>query len=123
MSAKLSLWNLLFNSGRHLFLAKLGSYLILTKVGISLSGPFGFVAAWALQGLLGFVAVSGIFVIDLSLDALKEGMKQKDFDKAAKLAYEKTIKKVYDETEKAKIRKEYLYIISKIGTVGNGPKP
>lgn len=62
---------------------------------------------------------SGIYHVDLTLDAYKEGKKVQEFKDMASRAYEKATAKVYSEEEKDEIRKEYLKIISNIGNVGN----
>lgn len=112
---------LLSNDGRNLFMVRLGSQLILAKFG--LVGFAGTIAGFFLRGFLGLLIEDGTFVIDLGLDAYREGQKLEDFKKEAAAAYAKTTAKVYDERKKDEIRQQYLKIISAIGTVGNGPRP
>lgn len=101
---------------RNMFSVRLGSQLILAHFGIV--GIAGAVVGWFLRGLLGLFIEDGVFLIDISLDAYREGQKMKEFEIEAKAAYEKATAKVYDESEKEKIRQEYLAIISRIGNVG-----
>jgi len=113
------MWKLLFNDGRKLFMSQLGSNLLLIQLGINPAGFVGVVLGFLLVGVIGYIVESGIFIIDISLDALREGMKLKEFSKAATLAYDRATAKVYTEKEKEAIRREYLKIISNIGPVGN----
>lgn len=108
------------NKNKDLFLVKLGVALLLGRVGI-VGGWARFISPF-LCGFLGLLIEDGTFVIDLALDSYREGQKLKEFEKAAKEAYEKATAKVYDYEQKKAIRKQYLEIISRIGTVGNGPK-
>lgn len=109
------------NKNKDLFLVRLGVTLLLGKFGI-VGGAASFVGFF-LRGLLGVLIEDGTFLIDISLDAYREGQKLEEFKKEAKAAYEKATAKIYDEAEKEKIRQQYLAIISKIGVVGDKPKP
>lgn len=102
---------------RDLFIVRLGTYLLLAKFGIT--GRLADFLGLFLRGAIGLLIESGIFQIDLTLDAYREGQKLKQFKKLASKAYKKATAKVYSEEEKIEIRKEYLKIISLIGTVGN----
>jgi hypothetical protein len=108
---------LLTNPHKDSFLAHLGSSVILGKFNIAgyWARPFGF----AIRCGIGFIVETGVFHIDLTMDAIKEGLKKEEFKKDALNAYKKATAKVYTEEEKARIRKEYLAIISGIGNVGN----
>jgi hypothetical protein len=108
------------NGHRDLFMVELGVALLLTKFGIV--GVAAKVLGSLLRGVVGVFMEEGIYVIDLSLDSLREGQKLKEFEVAAKAAYERATARVYDEAKKQAIRKQYLDIVSRIGTVGNGPK-
>lgn len=109
------------NKNKDLFLVRLGVTLLLGKFGI-VGGAASFVGFF-LRGLLGVLIEDGTFLIDISLDAYREGQKLEEFKREAKAAYEKATAKIYDEAEKEKIRQQYLAIISKIGVVGDKPKP
>lgn len=111
-----------FGKNKDMFIVQLGSALLLTSFGIATGGVAGVVLGFLLRGFLGVFVEKGIFVIDLTLDSLREGAKLKEFEKAATEAYNKATAKVYNEDEKQAIRKQYLEIISRIGTVGNGPR-
>lgn len=108
------------NDYRDTFIVRLGSQLILGKFGIT--GPLADLVGLLLRGLIGLLIEDGTYLIDISLDAYREGKKLKEFEKAATEAYEKASAKIYDEAKKNEIRKQYLEIISRIGTVGRGPR-
>jgi len=99
---------------------QLGSSLLLANFGIV--GIPATIIKYFLSGIVGIFIEEGVYLIDFTLDALKEGRNLKEFEVLAKAAYEKATAKLYDETEKQKIRQQYLEIISKIGVVGDGPK-
>lgn len=101
-------------------MVRLGTKLLLGKFGIV--GPVADLLGTFVRGFLGLAIESGIFQVDLLLDAYREGKKIPEFEKAATEAYEKATAKVYTEEEKVEIRKQYLEILSKIVPVGNGPK-
>lgn len=113
----LFLARLLSNTNKDLFMVRLGVTLLLNKFNIVgfIAGPVGYI----LRSVIGLLMEYGIFQIDLALDAYKEGQKLAEFKDAATQAYEKATKKLYTEAEKDAIRKEYLAIISKFGSVGN----
>lgn len=110
------------NKYRGTFTAQLGTALLLSSFGIATGSFGGVVLGFILRGVAGIFLEKGIYAIDLTLDSLKEGIGHREFKEKAEEIYRKTIAKVYDEKEKSKIRKEYLAIIEKFGTVGNGPK-
>lgn len=111
---------ILSNKNRDLFTVRLGVALLLGKFQIT--GPLAGLVGFFLRGFVGLLIEDGTFLIDIALDAYREGQKLEEFKKEAKAAYDKATAKIYDEAEKQKIREEYLRIISKIGVVGN-PKP
>jgi len=113
---------ILFSKHRDLFVVNLGSSLLLLKLGVPPTTIAGKVIGFLIKGFLGFFVDSGVFLIDVTLDSLREGAKLEEFKREAKAAYDKATAKVYDEAEKQKIRRQYLEIISRIGTVGDGPK-
>lgn len=106
------------NSG--LFTVRLGVSLLLAKFGVV--GILGDVVGYFVRSLLGLLIEDGTFLIDIGLDAYKEGQKLDEFKKEAEIAYKKATAKLYSEAEKNEIRKQYLDIISRIGVVGNGPR-
>ncbi len=116
---KVALFVARFLSNKHkdLFIVEMGVTLLMVRYGIS--GVAAKFIGFFLKGTIGMLMESGIYIIDIGLDALKEGSKLVEFEKEATKLYNKTIAKVYDEEEKEKIRKEYLDVISKIGNVGN----
>lgn len=108
------------NSYRDTFMVRLGTSLLLAKFGIV--GPVADLVGIFVRGFLGLLIETGIFQIDLLLDAYREGKKIPEFEKAATEAYAKATAKIYDEEQKNEIRKQYLEILSKIVPVGNGPR-
>ena len=100
----------LSNKNKDLFTVRLGVSLLLTKFGVPsfIQGTIGVF----IRGVIGVLIEEGIFLIDISLDSLKEGRKLKNFELLATQAYLKASAKVYTEDEKEKIRQEYLTIIS-----------
>lgn len=101
-------------------MVRLGSSLLLAKLGIigglaSLISPF-------LRGFMGLLIEDGTFLIDISLDAYREGQKLKEFEEEARKAYEHAASKVHSPEEKEKIRAQYLAIIARIGAVGSVPR-
>lgn len=122
-----SVWSLVgkiaFNGYRNSFTAQLGTALLLTSFGIATGSFMGIAIGYVIRGVLGVFLEKGILAIDLTLISLEEGRKLADFKASAEAAYAKATAKVYDETEKEKIRQEYLAIIRKFGFVGDSPKP
>ena len=110
----------LTTKNRNMFTVQLGSTLLLANFGIV--GFLGTILRWFVAGVVGVLIEEGVFLIDITLDKLKEGAKIPEFEKAANEAYKKATAKVYDEAEKQKIRKQYLDIVGKIVPVGDGPK-
>lgn len=110
----------LTTKNRNMFTVQLGSTLLLANFGIV--GFLGVILRWFVAGVVGVLIEEGVFLIDITLDKLKEGAKIPEFEKAANEAYKKATAKVYDEAEKQKIRKQYLDIVGKIVPVGDGPK-
>ncbi len=108
------------NDDRDLFIVRLGTSLILARFG--LVGFLGQFVGFFVRSLLGLLIEDGTFLIDVGLDAYREGQKLKEFETAAREAYAKATAKIYDEATKNEIRKQYQDIISRIGVVGNGPK-
>lgn len=85
----------------------------------NLTGPLADFLGFFLRSLLGFLLEAGIFHIDLTLDSYREGQKLKEFEAAAREAFNKATAKIYDEETKNEIRMEYLRLIRLIGNVGN----
>lgn len=122
-----SVWGLVgkifFNGYRNSFTAQLGTALLLTSFGIATGSFVGIALAFIIRGVLGVFLEKGILAIDLTLISLEEGRKLAEFKQAASAAYARATARVYGETEKEKIRQEYLEIIKKFGFVGDSPKP
>ena len=62
----------------------------------------------------------GVIVLDITIDKLKEAMKEKEWREAAEKAYAHASEKVFTEEEKDAIRKEYLKALSDYATFSNG---
>lgn len=101
------------------FVVQYGVHLWLASIG--LTGPFGAFVAFFATRVLGDMLDRGIIKIDISIDKLKQALKEKDWKDAAEKAYGKAIAKVYTEKEKDEIRTEYLAALSKY--VGFGSLP
>ena len=113
----LLLHNIFTNKYRDLFTVRLGVTVLLGQLGI-VGGLARFLVP-ILSGFVGLLMDKGVFVIDVSLDALKEGRKLKDFEKVAEKEYKRATERLYSEQEKQEIRLKYLKIISNIGSVGS----
>lgn len=109
----------LSNKNRNLFTVRLGTTLLLSRFGI-VGVPARFLSFF-IRGFIGILIEDGTFLIDVALDAYREGQKLEEFKVKARQAYEEATAKIYDETEKEKIRQQYLEIISRIGVVGTKP--
>lgn len=105
------------HSAKDLFSLKLGVGLWINSLGLGWLGniiaPF---IEWALGSMIDF----GIFKIDITINAIQEGMKKSEFKDLAQKAHDSAIKKVYTEQEKDAIRRQYLDILSKFVAFGNG---
>lgn len=106
------------NPYKDAFVVRLGVTLLLTK--------FGIVGRWAdllgaiMRPFLGLAIETGIFHIDLTLDAYREGKKLAEFTKTASELHDKLqASKKLTEEQKNAYRKEYLRLIGLIGNVGN----
>lgn len=109
------LGRILGSKGKDLFIVRLGTSLILTKLGIV--GVGAKALAPFVAGFIGLIYELGVFQIDLSLDSLKEGRKLEEFKDQAEKAYQHAVERVYAEDEKQKIREQYLAIVSKFGSM------
>lgn len=107
---------ILNNKYKDLYTVRLGTALILTKFGVI--GVPAKVVTPLLAGTIGMIMEAGVFQIDLLLDSYREGQKLEEFREKAKEIYEHTVSKIHTEEEKIKIRRQYLDIISRIGSVG-----
>lgn len=110
----------LSNEKRNSLTVRFATALLLARFGIV--GKWAEAVGFLIRGVLGVFLEEAIFNIDVLLDAWKEGVKLKEFEKIAGEQYKKASAKIYDEAKKNEIRKEYLKIIALIGPVGNGPK-
>lgn len=102
-------------------MVRLGATLLMGKFNVT--GPVADLLGIFVRGFLGLLLETGIFRLDLLLDAYREGKKIPEFEKAASEAYAKATAKIYSEEEKVEIRKQYLNVLAKIVPVGDGPRP
>ena len=116
-SAALFVARLFTNTQKDMFSVKLGVALLLAKFGIV--GSLADFLSYFIRAILGALMEEGTFLIDIKIDAYKEGKKLKEFEQKAGELYAKAMAKKYTEDQKNAIRKEYLEIISRIGAVGN----
>lgn len=106
------------NKYKDTFTVRLGVTLLLGKFGIA--GSLADLIGAILRPVLGLLMESGIFMIDLTLDAYREGQKLAEFkDKATELYDKLMASKKLTEEQKDVYRKEYLRLIGLIGNVGN----
>lgn len=103
------------NDHRKSFVVELSVDVLLAKFGIV--GRMAHFLGFFVKGFLGLGLETAIFNIDLTIDGIKEARLLKDFDKLALDAYERTVKRVYTESEKNEIRNQYINIISDFGPV------
>ena len=91
---------------RDSFTVQYGVQLLLASKGLTgfVGKIVGFVAAW----ILGDMVDLGILKIDLTIDKLKQALKEVQWRDAALKAYNKATAKVYTDEEKQAIRDEYL---------------
>ena len=112
----LSLLDRILNSKyKDLFTVRLGVSLTLGKLGVV--GVAAKMATPFLCGTVGLLMEVGVFKIDLWLDSIKEGMLLEEFKTEATKLYNEITKKVYDESEKQKIREDYLRLIGKFSSI------
>lgn len=106
------------NKYKDTFTVRLGVTLLLGKFGIA--GSLADLIGAILRPVLGLLMESGIFMIDLTLDAYREGQKLAEFKEKATELYDKLMaSKKLTEEQKDAYRKEYLRLIGLIGNVGN----
>lgn len=98
------------------FIVQLAVKLLISYLGIGSLGAFFLapIAAW----ILGEMLDRGIVKIDLTIDSIKEGMKDSEWKDVAKKAYDHAISKVFTEEEKVEIRNQYISILRKYATFG-----
>jgi len=95
------------NRSKDLFVARLGSSLLLANFGIV--GPWAEFLGFPIRAVIGVLLDEAIYTIDVTLDSIKAAMSIPEFKARAKLEYDKAkSRKGLTDAEKAKIRKEYL---------------
>lgn len=94
-----------------LFVARLGTKLLLAKFGIV--GPLADFISFFLRRVIGVLIDEGIYLIDITLDSIKAGMAIDEFREMALKEYAKAKRKDLTDEEKAQIRREYLDTLDK----------
>lgn len=100
------LYAMFANRSKDLFVARLGTSLLLSKFGIV--GPWADFLGYPVRAVIGVLIDEGIYVIDVTLDSIKAAMSIDEFKVRAKAEYDKAKRKDLTDAEKAQIRKEYL---------------
>lgn len=101
------------------YVVQLGVGLWLASFGIT--GPWADFLSWPLSWLIGSFLDKGIYVIDLTINAVKTGMQMEKFKELAQKAHDKAVARVYTEEEKNEIRKQYLDSIRDFARFGSVP--
>lgn len=94
------------NRSKDLFVARLGTKLLLMKYGIT--GLAADLASWFIRSLLGVFMDEGIYQIDVTLDSIKAALSIDEFKKVASTEYVRAHRKGITDAEKVKLRQEYL---------------
>jgi hypothetical protein len=92
------------------FILKVAIRLWLTYMKVP-TGVLRSFLTWALSLVIGSMMDKGILKIDLTVDAIKFAISQKEFEKEARAVYVVATKKVYTDAEKEVIRQKYLEIL------------
>lgn len=109
----------LSNKEKDLFTVRLGTRLLLLKYGVD--GFWADAIGWVIRSTIGLGLSIGVYLIDLTSDALLEGMKIEEFKKIAEEEYKKAAAKVYTEAEKDAIRQEFLDTLDRYTDLGGVP--
>lgn len=122
MPALASFLSALFtNRSSDLFVARLGTKLLLAKFGIT--GFLADVLGWFVRKVIGILVDEGIYIIDLTLDSIKAAMSIEEFRKTAIKEYARARRKGLTDAEKAQIRREYLDTLDKFTRLSNAAHP
>lgn len=96
----------LTNRSKDLFVARLGTKLLLARFGVI--GPWADIIGWPIRAVIGVLIDQGIYLVDVTLDSIKAAMSIPEFKESALMEYNKARRKDLTDAEKAKIRQEYL---------------
>lgn len=99
------------NRSKDLFVARLGTTLLLANYGIV--GFWADVIGSFIRAVIGVFIDEGIYQIDVTLDSIKAAMSIDEFKIRAKVEYDKAKRKDLTDAEKAQIRAEYLDTLDK----------
>lgn len=99
------------NKSSDLFVARLGTTLLLAQFGIT--GILADILGWFIRKVIGVLIDEGIYLIDVTVDSIQAAMSIPEFRKTALVEYKKAKRKALTDEEKAQIRKEYLDTLDK----------
>jgi hypothetical protein len=100
------------------FIIEYATQLWLASIGVS--GVPGMILGKIVAFALGDMADRGIIIIDLTIDKLKQALKEPQWREAAQKAYENAAARVYTEDEKNAIRQQYMDALRNFAVFGNG---
>jgi hypothetical protein len=89
----------------------------LTMLGLA-GGPLGAILGFFASWFLGDLFDRGIILLDLTVDSIKEAIKDEKWRDDAKKAYDHAMARVYTDAEKNVIRKQYQDILKQFATFG-----
>jgi len=116
---------LVSNRSKDLFVSRLGTTLLLSRLGIT--GFFADIIGYGIRAVIGLFIDEGIYFVDVTMDAIKAGLSIKEFRKMALTEYAKARRKGLTDAEKAQIRKEYRDTLERFTRLrvhdGSNPKP
>ena len=104
------------NRSKDLFVARLGTTLLLNGFGIS--GAWAEFLGWPIRAVIGVLIDEGIYHIDVTLDSVKAAMSIEEFRPKALDQYKRAKRKALTDAEKAQIRKDYLDTLDKFTRLG-----
>lgn len=85
-------------------------------MGVSVSGPWGFLLIAIGSRILGSMLDKNIIRLDLTLDHLKEAAKDPMWREQVGKIYSKAIERVYTDAEKEVIRRQYMDTLKQYAT-------
>ncbi len=104
---------------RNSFVVQLGVGIWLASWGIT--GVWADFLAFPITWVIGDLMDKGIFVIDITTNAVKTGIQLEKYKELALKAHDKAVARVYTEEEKREIRNQYLNTIRDFARFGKLP--
>lgn len=93
----------------------------LIAMGVSVSGPWGLFLIAVGSRIIGSMVDKGIIELDITIDHIKQAAKDPQWRDQISKIYSKTLLKVYTESEKDEIRKQYMEVLKSYATFSNTP--